>query len=95
MKDNLLEASPEEIKKRQENADRAMEKLLEEEEMAAGAPAAASQKKKQAKTAKEHTESTGCRGARLEQKEGGTEGYGGRCGSRMPSTLPGRCPASC
>jgi large subunit ribosomal protein L40e len=53
MKDNLLEARPEEIKTRQEDADRSMKKLLEEEEKAAGAPAAASQKKKQAKTAKE------------------------------------------
>ena len=54
MKDNLLEASPEEIKKRQENADRAMEQLLEEE-MAAGAHDAEPQKKKQAKTANERS----------------------------------------
>jgi ubiquitin len=52
MKDNLLETSPEEIKKQQEDADRSMKKLLEEEEKAAGAPAAVSQKKKLAKTAK-------------------------------------------
>jgi large subunit ribosomal protein L40e len=53
MKDNVLEARPEEIKKQQEHADRSMKKLLEEEEKAAGAPASALQKKKQAKTAKE------------------------------------------
>jgi hypothetical protein len=52
-KENLLEASPEEIKAQQEDADRPMKKHLEEEEKAAGAPAAASQKKKQGKTAKE------------------------------------------
>jgi hypothetical protein len=53
MKENLLEASPEEIKWQQEDADRSIKKHLEEEERAAGAPAAASQKKQQAKTAKQ------------------------------------------
>jgi len=89
MKDNRLEARPEEIKKQQADADRSMTKPLEEEEKAAGAPAAVSQKKKQAKTA-----STDCRGARLEQKEGGAEWYAGWCGSHIfPSNVS--CSSLC
>jgi hypothetical protein len=47
-----LQPSPEQTKKKQEDADRAMKELLEEEEKAAGAAGAASVKKKQAKTDK-------------------------------------------
>jgi len=52
-KDTLQQTSPEEIKKQQEDADRAMKELLEEKvKAAAGAGASAvSQKKKQAKKA--------------------------------------------
>jgi hypothetical protein len=50
-KDALPQASPQEIKKRQEDADRAMKELLEEEDKDAAAAAAVSQKKKQAKKA--------------------------------------------
>jgi ubiquitin C len=74
MEDNLLEASPEEIKKQQEDADRAMKKLLEEEEKAAGAPAAASQKKKRAKTAKERRLAAGGQGlSKRKEEQKGTE----------------------
>ena len=55
MNDTLRQASPERAKKQQEDADRAMRELLEEEDKAAGAPVAASQKKKQGKSAKEHS----------------------------------------
>jgi hypothetical protein len=55
MKDNLLEASPEEITEEQEDAGRAMKKLFEEEEKAGGVPAAVSQKKKQTKTVKDRS----------------------------------------
>jgi len=51
-KEALPQASPEEIKKKQKDADRAMRELLEEEEKAADAHVPASHKKKQAKTAK-------------------------------------------
>jgi len=53
IKDTLLQASPEEIKKKQEDADRVMMEILEEEQEAAVAAAAVSQKKKQAKEGKE------------------------------------------
>jgi hypothetical protein len=52
MKIIALHPSPEQTKKKQEDADRVMKELLEEEEKAAGAAAAASEKKKQAKTDK-------------------------------------------
>ena len=51
-KDALLQASPEKIKKQQEDADRAMKELLEEEENEQAAAAAGSQKKAQAKAGK-------------------------------------------
>jgi hypothetical protein len=53
IKDTLHQASPEEIKKKQEDADRVMMEILEEEQEAAVAAAAVSQKKKQAKEGKE------------------------------------------
>jgi hypothetical protein len=46
MKDTSIQASPEEIKKQQEDADRVMKELLEEEQQAAVTAAAVSQKKK-------------------------------------------------
>ena len=52
MKDTLLQASPEKIKKQLEDADRAMKELLETEENEPAASAAGSQKKKQAKAGK-------------------------------------------
>jgi hypothetical protein len=52
IKDTSLQVSPEEMKKQEEDADRAMRELLEEEEKTAGAPATASQKKKQAQATK-------------------------------------------
>jgi hypothetical protein len=50
-KDTLVQASPEEMKIQQENADRAMKELLAEEDKDAAAAAAVSQKKKQVKKA--------------------------------------------
>jgi ankyrin repeat protein/ubiquitin len=73
VKDNL-EASPEEMKKQQEDADRAMTKCLEEEDKAAGAPAAVSHKKKQAKTAKERRPAADGQGlSKLNEEQRGTE----------------------
>jgi hypothetical protein len=51
-KNVLLQASPENIQKQQEAADRAMKELLEAEETERAAAAAGSQKKKQAKAGK-------------------------------------------
>ena len=51
-KDVLLQASSEKIKKQQEDADRAMRELLEEEEKEKAAAAAGSQKQKQANAGK-------------------------------------------
>jgi len=52
MKDSLRQASPETTKKQQEDADRTMKDLLEEEGQASATTVAVSQKKKQAKQAK-------------------------------------------
>ncbi len=54
-KGTLLQASPEEIKKQEEDADGAMKELLEEEDTAAGAPAAASHMKTLAKRVNERS----------------------------------------
>jgi ubiquitin C len=53
-KDVLLQASPEKIKKKQEDADRAMRELLDEEEKEKAAAAAGSQKKSKKKKAGGH-----------------------------------------
>ncbi len=87
MKDNLLEASPEEIKKQQEDADRGMTTRLEEEEKAAGAPAAASHKKKQAKTAKERLAAEGQGLSKRNEEQRGTQAGVEACGSSCPPTL--------
>ena len=57
-KNVLLQASPEKIKKQQEDADRAMRELLEEDEKEKAAAAASSQKKSKKKKWSQVTPST-------------------------------------
>jgi ubiquitin C len=62
-KDVLLQASPEKIKKQQEDADRAMKELLEEEEKEKAAAAAGSQKKSKKKRAGGQGTASACKTA--------------------------------
>jgi hypothetical protein len=62
-----VQASPEEIKKQQEDADRAMKELLEEENHDAAAAAAVSQKKRQAKKAGKERRRDGQDGSQKEE----------------------------
>jgi hypothetical protein len=79
-KDTLVQASPAQTKKQQEDADRAMKELLQEEDKDAAAATAVSQKKKQANRAgNERMAPRRCRRTRREPK-GGTRRGAERCG---------------
>jgi hypothetical protein len=63
MKDTTLQASPEKIKKQQEDADRTMRELLEEDEKEKAAAAAGSQKKSKKKKAGGQGAASACKTA--------------------------------